>query len=112
MMRTRAVLSASSAFSVGLPLKDCALNKSEIELLLANGPYVIGVANDAEGALSVNGRSHAAGGIFASSQTPNPSVSALEPFVGSLSCPRNSGALMRHQPVARNQSGGEIIYSR
>jgi hypothetical protein len=29
------------------------LSKFEIELLLADGPYVIGVANDAESALSV-----------------------------------------------------------
>jgi hypothetical protein len=29
------------------------MSKFEIELLLAAGPYVIGVANDADGALSV-----------------------------------------------------------
>jgi hypothetical protein len=36
-----------------LTVKDCALSNFEIELLVANGPYVVGVANDAESALSV-----------------------------------------------------------
>jgi hypothetical protein len=34
-------------------VEDCTLSKFEIELLLADGPYVIGVANDAESASSV-----------------------------------------------------------
>jgi hypothetical protein len=38
---------------VGFTVRDCTLNKFEIELLLAKGPYVTGVANDAESALSI-----------------------------------------------------------
>jgi hypothetical protein len=43
----------SFAGSVGSPRRIAPLRKFEIELLLADGPHVIGAANDAESALGV-----------------------------------------------------------